>query len=94
MKYWTVAPVIWIKESYLNVAIPHVVLVSLQSQVSVLFIDEADQSFSVPPSLSVKAQCRTTSVVQHHIFAYKYFVNIKPSAFLCKEKQVLLKRLH
>ena len=91
MKYWTITPVSWFKRVYLDVAVPHVVLVSLQSQISVLFIDEADQSFSVPPSLSVKAQRRTTSVAQHHIFGYKYFVNNTPSAFLYKAKQLLLK---
>lgn len=37
------------------------VLVSLQGQVSVLLTDEANQSFSVPPALSVQAECNPSS---------------------------------
>lgn len=36
-------------------------LVSLQGQVSVLLTDEANESFSVPPALSVQTECNPSS---------------------------------
>lgn len=48
-------------ESHLNVAVAHVVLVPLQSEVSVLRVNETNQGLAVPPSLSVEAQSDTPS---------------------------------
>lgn len=49
------------QKGYLYVSVAHVVLVSLQGQVSVLLTDEANESFSVPPALSVQTECNPSS---------------------------------
>lgn len=48
----------------LDVAIAHVVFVTLQRQVSVLHVDEANQGFAVSPALSVETQGDATSGTQ------------------------------
>lgn len=50
---------------YLDVSAAHVVLVPLQGQVSVLLADEANQSFPIPPALSVQAE-RHPASAQHN----------------------------
>lgn len=54
-------------ESHLNVAVAHVVLVPLQSEVSVLRVNETNQGLAVPPSLSVEAQSDTPSATHMHV---------------------------
>lgn len=51
---------------YLYVSVAHVVFVSLQRQVSVFFTVKTNESFSVPPPLSIKTQCSPSSK-QHNI---------------------------
>ena len=44
----------------LNVAAAHVMLVALQSQVSGLWVDEADQGLAIPPTLGVQTESHAT----------------------------------
>lgn len=55
-----------LQKGYLDVSVAHVVLVSLQGQVSVLLADEANKSFSVPPALSIQAECNPSSGQNTH----------------------------
>lgn len=57
----------WVQTGYLDVSVAHMVLVSLQRQVSVFFTNKTNQSFSVPPPLSIKTQ-RCPSSIQHKIY--------------------------
>lgn len=54
-------------ESHFNVAVAHVVLVSLQSEVSVLSVNETNQGLAVPPALSIKAQGDAPSATRMHV---------------------------
>lgn len=58
-------------ESNLDVAAAHVVLVALQRQVPVFWVDEANQGFAVPPALSVETQGNTTSETQEHRYMHR-----------------------
>lgn len=51
-----------VQTGYLYVSVAHMVFVSLQRQVSVLFADKTNESFSIPPPLSIEAQCSTPSI--------------------------------
>lgn len=46
---------------HLNVAVAHVVLVSLQSQIPVFGVNETDQGLAVPPALSIETQSDSPS---------------------------------
>lgn len=54
-------------ESNLNVAVAHVVLVSLQSEVSVFRVNETNQGLTVPPALSIKTQSDAPSATHMQV---------------------------
>lgn len=54
-------------ESHLNVAVAHVVLVSLQSEVSVFRVNETHQGLAVPPALSIKTQSDSPSATHMQV---------------------------
>lgn len=58
-------------ESNLDVAVAHVVLVSLQSEVSVFRVNETNQGLTVPPALSIKTQSDAPSATHMQVWTYK-----------------------
>lgn len=59
-------------ESDLDVAAAHVVLVTLQCEISVFWVDETNQSFAVSPALSIKTEGHTTPETQVHKHIHQY----------------------
>lgn len=53
--------------AHLDVSAAHVVFVSLQCHVSVLHVDEAHQSLTVPPALRIQTQSHSTPTANTHI---------------------------
>lgn len=54
-------------ESHLDIAVAHVVLVSLQSEVSVFRVDETNQGLAVPPALSIETQSNAPSATHMYV---------------------------
>lgn len=68
-----------VQTPYLNISIPHVVFVSLQRQLSVFLAHKANQSFSIPPPLSIQAQRNPSSKEKSTAYEGGYKASLKTS---------------
>lgn len=66
----------------LDVAAAHVVLVTLQGQVPVLGVDEADQGLAVPPALSVETQSDAAPGTQSDTVHFIRSVCVQPQFYV------------